>query len=123
MIAGLEKKLSDELIQWTAKKSGCELKKIDFEKLTEENALKKLIEKAKEAQQNDQRTLIYIENFDKYTQNSQKNETIIAKLKAFLSSCSERYKCTIIANVKEPNELAPEISADQRFSIKIDENV
>lgn len=121
MVSGLDKKVSDELIQWTVKKSGCEFRKIDFEKLTEENALKTLIEQAKEAQQNGQRTLIYIENFDKYTQNSPKNENIIPKLKAFLSSCAEKYKCTIIINVKDPNELAPEIKADQRFPIKINE--
>ena len=119
MISGLDKKISDELIEWTAKKAGCELKKIDFEKLTEENALKTLIEQAKAVQQSDKRTLIYIENFDKYTQNSQKNEKIISKLKAFLSSCAEKYKCTIIINVKNPSELAPEIKADQRFPIKI----
>lgn len=122
MISGLNKKISDELIQWTVKKSGCEFKKIDFDKSTEENALKALFEQAKEAQQNDKRTLIYIKNFDRYTQNSPQNENIISKLKAFLSSCAEKYKCTIIIDLKEPNELAPEIRADQRFPIKISDD-
>lgn len=140
MLSGSDQNLGDELIQWTAKKSDSNLNKIDFAKLTQNEVINNLNEMANKAHEHyytgkngvfvplpnetkvncaQTRTLIHIENFDKYTTDTKENEKIIPKLKAFLSNCAEKYKCTIITQVENPKGLAQEIIADQRFKIKL----
>lgn len=119
MLTGLDSKDSNKLIQWTSKKADCNLKKIDFTNITIDEALTEIENIAKKSQTSDKRTLIHIENFEKFTKPIEDNQNIIGKLKAFLSSCSEKYRCTVISDVKNPNELTTEIIADHRFQIKI----
>jgi len=120
MLSNFDEGIGTELIQWTAKKSDCKLKEIDFADFSEEEVLKELMNVAKEAQDNDKRTLIHIKNFEKFTTPINENEKIIGKLKNFLQKCAGEYKCTVITEVKNPKKLSPEITADQRFKLKID---
>lgn len=120
MLSGFDENSGTELASWVAKKSGCKLKEVNFANLTQEKALETLINLAETSSKANQRTLIHIKNFDKYTTPIEENENIIGKLKAFLSSCALKYNCTVITEVKNPKELAPEINADQRFKVRID---
>lgn len=120
MLSGFDENSGAELASWVANKSGCKLKEVNFADLTQEKALATLINISENSLKSNQRTLIHIKNFDKYTTPIQENENIIGKLKAFLSSCAQKYKCTVITEVKNPKELAPEINADQRFKVRID---
>lgn len=119
MLTGLDKNTTNWLTEWMVKKSDCNFKKIDFTNLTDNDALKELVNTAQESKTTGKRTLIQIENFDKIAIPTGNNGSLIAKFKAFLESCSEKYKCTVITNVKDPSELAPEITGVQRFPVKI----
>ena len=119
LLIGFDKKTANELVQWTVENSDCELKTIDFSKLDAETVLPKLLDTTKEMQQSDRRTVLRISNFDRFTMNSPENQNIIPKLKAFLSACAEKYKCTVITEVEDSSALAPEIIAAQRFQVKI----
>lgn len=119
MLSGLEKEVSDDVISWIAKKSGFQLKKVDFTNSTPNETLENLDNIANVARKNKIRTLIQIDNIEKFTIPTEENEKIIGKLKNFFQSCAEKDKCTIITNVENPNDLAPEITAVHRFPIKI----
>lgn len=119
MLSGLDDKTNNELIQWTVKKSDCELKKVDFANLTENEALKELSTIANNAKQANKRTIIHIKNLDKFTVPTKNNEEIIPKLKNFLQKCAGEYKCTVITEVKDPSKLASAITADQRFEVVV----
>jgi hypothetical protein len=123
MLSGLDKKTSDEIIQWTFKKTGCKVKKIDFKNLTEAEAIQQLNDIAEKALTTKTRTLIHIQNFEKFTEQNATNKEIIPKLKGFLSNCAEKYKCTVITEVEDASKLAPEITAPQRFKVKITDDI
>lgn len=117
MLSGLDNDINNELIQWTVKKTGCELKKVDFANLTESGALNELNTIAKNAKETNKRTIIHIKNIEKFTTPTQNNAEIIPKLKNFLQKCAGEYKCTVITDVKDPSKLASAITADQRFEV------
>lgn len=117
MLSGLDNDINNELIQWTVKKTGCELKKVDFANLTESGALNELNTIAKNAKETDKRTIIHIKNIEKFATPTQNNAEIIPKLKNFLQKCAGEYKCTVITDVKDPSKLASAITADQRFEV------
>jgi tetratricopeptide (TPR) repeat protein len=104
-------------MNWCQSEIGCEIKKIDFENLNPKEALVKIGEVAKEAKQNNKRTIININNFDKVTSNTEDNQQIIAKLKNFLINCSNKYKCTVIINTEDPNNINEELIDDERLQI------
>lgn len=119
MLSGLDKNTSNEILQWTFKKTNCKVKKVDFKNLTEAEAIQQLNDIAEKALNSKTRTLIHIQNFDKFTEQNDNNKEIIPKLKGFLSNCAEKYKCTVITEVEDASKLAPEITAPQRFKVKI----
>lgn len=119
MLSGLEKEVSDDVINWIAKKSGFQLKKVDFMNSTPNDALENLDNIANIARKSKTRTLIQIDNIEKFTIPTEENEKIIGKLKNFFQDCAEKDNCTIITNVENPNDLAPAITAVHRFPIKI----
>lgn len=71
---------------------------------------KKIYEESKK------RTIILVDEFDTI---SKSNTDIIGKLKTFLTDSAEKYKCTVITNVENPDKLASEVKAVQRFKVKI----
>lgn len=119
MLSGLDKSISNELVEWIVRKADCNLEKVNFADLTNNEVLMSLDKIAQNAEKSDKRTLIYIENFDKFTTPKEENDVIIPKLKAFLTSCAEKYKCTVITNVQDQSRLAPEIKAPQRFKVVV----
>lgn len=119
MLIGFDKKTAKDILEWTVANSECRLKTIDFEKLSSDTVLTELSKAAQEAQKTSKRTLLHIVNFDKFTRNIPENQAVIPKLKAFLSNSAEKYKCTVITEVDSTSKLATEITADQRFKVKI----
>lgn len=123
MITGMNNAAQDDLIRWCSQESDCELKEIDFEKLTQAEALKELSNTAKNAKKiyssKGKRTLIYVKDFEKFSTRTEYNENIISKMKALLSNCSEKYNSTLVFRTNNPEKLDTEIMADHRFPIKI----
>lgn len=117
MLVDMDKKTEADLLKWAVKEAGCGFHKVDFNELSRDEALTQL--RNIHTESDARRKIVYIENFDKYTRPTQDNETFIGKLKAILSSCADKYKSTIVVNVVNPNHLAPEISAVQRFPVKV----
>ncbi len=115
MLSGLNENEFREIMAWIINENCCRVVKIDFKNLSEEEAISEIRKRREEAQDNDRRTILHISNFEKFTIPTKENQKIIPKLKAFLSSCTEKYKCTIIVNIDEPDKLTSEIIADQRF--------
>ena len=120
MVSNASSLMMNALINSVKHNSGCEVEKVDFNDLTEKEVIKKFKEISQSAANKKNRTLIYVENFEKYAKNTPENETIIGKLKNFLQCCSAKYNCIVLTNVDEPNHLSPEINADHRFKIHLD---
>lgn len=121
MIQGLHNNSLEEVAEWLAEKADCNLRKIDFAGITHEEALEKLMNIVKSAKEAPKRTILQIKNFERFTVPTDENRVIIAKLKAFLTSCAEKYKCTVIVETGNTSKIASEIMADHRFQIKLDE--
>lgn len=117
MLSGFEKENMDEIVDWLVKKSGSAIKKLDFNNHDRKSALESIREITNNT--NNNRTLVQIENFAKFTTPTEENETFIAKFKAVLSSFDEKYKCTVITDIEDPSKLASEITAAHRFQVKI----
>ena len=62
------------------------------------------------------RTIILIDEIDRYTNNG---STINAKMKTFLETCSENYHCTVFATTNHPLELPSAIRGTERMPIKV----
>lgn len=121
MIEGQDLNLND-VAEWLAKESGCELRKVDFTNISTETAMKELLNISNRAKENNERTIIQIDNFKKFTTPIAENKEVIPKLKHFLQKCAKEYKCTVIAAVDDIEQIVSEVTADQRFSVKIDGN-
>lgn len=120
MVSNASTLMMNSLVNSIKHNSNCEIEKINFEDLKEKEVINRLREISQKAAQKNCRTLIYIENFEKYTVNKAENETIIGKLKNFLQCCSAKYNCIVFTNVDNPKQLSTEINADHRFKIHLD---
>lgn len=122
MIQGLKPKSLDEVAELLALHSDFNYRKIDFAGLTPEDALRKLGDIARSAKDDSKRTLLQIDNFSRFTAITEGHTSFIPKLKAFLTSCAEKYKCTVVADTEDISKITPEVMAVQRFPIKLDES-
>lgn len=120
MIQGLKPKSLDEVAELLALHSDFNYRKIDFAELTPEDALRKLGDIAKSAKDDNKRTILQIDNFSRFTAITEGDSSFIPKLKAFLTSCAEKYKCTVVADTEDISKITPEVMAVQRFPIKLD---
>lgn len=120
MLVGKNSNLSD-VAKWLAKESDCWLEKVDFSSLSKPEAMKRLFYISNKAKEKNKRTLIEINNFERYTTPTEENRSIIGALKSFLSDCGKDYKCTIIAHSDDMSKIDNIVVADHRFQIKIDE--
>lgn len=113
----------NDVTKWLAEKSLCWSKNVDFSNITREEALRQLMTIAKIAGDDPPtRAIIQIDNFKRFTTPNTENDKFISKLKAFLSCCAEKYKCTVIASVDDASQIDNYLMADHRFNIKIDAN-
>lgn len=110
----------DDVAEWLAESSECELRKVDFSKVSRDEALAILNKIKEEAKETDARTLIQIDNFDRFTTPDEENEKILSALQEFLSSCSEKYKCTVITKADDSAKIDTGIMAVHRFQVQID---
>lgn len=121
MIEGQDVNLND-VAEWLAKKSDCKLEKVDFTNISIETAMKELLNISNRAKENNERTIIQIENFERFTIPTDENRRIIGALKSFLSGCAQDKKCTIIAQTKDSSKIDDIVMADHRFQIQIKTN-
>lgn len=118
MIEGQDVNLND-VAEWLAKESGCELRKVDFTNISMETAMKELLNISNRAKENNERTIIQIKNFERFTIPTDDNRRIIGALKSFLSGCAKDKKCTIIAQTKDLSKIDDIVMADHRFQVQI----
>lgn len=120
MIQGLHNNSLEEVAEWLAEKADFNLRKIDFAGITHDEALEKLMDIVKLAKEDPKRTILQIKNFERFTIPTDENRVMIAKLKAFLTSCADKYKCTVIVETDNTSKIASEVMSDHRFQIKLD---
>lgn len=112
----------DDIAEWLAKESDCKLEKVDFTNISQEEAMRELLTISNKAKENSWRTLIQINNFERFTIPTLENRRIIAGLKSFLSGCAKDKKCTVIAQTDDISKIDDIVMADHRFQVRIDSN-
>lgn len=119
MLAGLKNFKLQEVAKWMANESKCELKKIDFEQLSRDEVRQGLVNILHNAKENNKRTIVQIENFEKYTTPTDENRKIVGVLKTVLNSCANDYNCTLITAADDLSKIDSGVMADQRFKVQI----
>lgn len=112
----------NDIARWLARKSGCKREKIDFAKMSQEEAMNELDDISEKAKKNNQRTLIQINNFERFTIPTVENAKIIEKLKSCLPRYAEDNKCTIIVQTDNPSKIDPNVMSEHHFGVKINSN-
>lgn len=123
MIESSDKNLVKKFLDWTLEQDTVTSIKITTENETNENIIseiKNIMDKSnQEYIQNNKRTLLHIDGFEKIASQKNENKGIIAALKALMCSCSERYKCTVLINAAEKNTIDPILLVDSRIKFRI----
>lgn len=123
MVESSDKNLVKKFLDWILEQDTITSKKITTENETNENIileLKNIMDKSnQEYIQNNKRTLLHIDGFEKIASKINENKGIIAALKALMCSCSEKYKCTILIDAAENNMIDPILLVDSRIKFRI----
>lgn len=89
--------------------------KINFNDIPLKTVNKELDQIFKRIASEGEQTLLYIENFDKYTISTEKNFNFINKLKGALCICGNKYKTTLLVFENNPERLDSAIVGGHRF--------
>lgn len=84
--------------------------------------LDKSLKQAKEDYStNGKRTLLYIPSFELIGTEQSSNKQIIATLKALMTSCAEKYKCSLLLNIPKEKlkTIDPILLVDSRIQLKL----
>lgn len=123
MVESLDKDLTEKFSSWALEQNTITGKKITTENKTNDaiiSELKNIMNQSnQEYIQNNKRTLLHIEGFEKIASPKDENKGIIAALKALMCSCSEKYKCTVLINAAEKNIIDPILLVDSRIKFRI----
>lgn len=120
MVSGLKSDGEvDDVLDFLTK-SGCKILKIDFAQIPLESVAKEINALASKIKKSGEHSILYIENFDKYTVPTEENMDFISKFKWFLCSCSKRCDTTILVFENNPKRLDENIIGGHRFEKKID---
>ena len=79
-----EQKYSEKDVINYLKNNDCNVVQIDFNKIPLRTVNKEFLTHLKRNKQSDEHSIIYIDNFDKYTVPTDENFNIISKLKSYL---------------------------------------
>lgn len=136
-ITGYDDKLANLIANWATNSSELDNIHIDFNGLDQNEALNEIysVEKViKESRRDNifavdpagntqiiptRRTIIHINNFEKFTNLDKNNKTIIAKLNEMLKVNAKNNKYTIIINTKDLGNVSPELTSEEHFQLKI----
>lgn len=120
MILGLDDKDAQKDVINYLKDNGCKILQIDFNKIPLRAVNKEFLTHLKKIKQSGEHSIIYIENFDKYTLPTEENFNIISKLKSTLCTCADEYNTTVLVFESHPERLDENIIGGHRFKKKID---
>lgn len=120
MILGLDDKDAQKDVINYLKNNDCNVVQIDFNKIPLRTVNKEFLTHLKRNKQSDEHSIIYIDNFDKYTVPTDENFNIISKLKSTLCTCSDEYNTTVLVFESNPERLDENIIGGHRFKKKID---
>ncbi len=120
MISGLKnedekKDVLDNLIN-----NGCKVLKTDFANIPLKNVAEEINGLASRIKKSGEHSILYVENFDKYTTPEDVNQPFISKFKGFLCSCAKRCDTTVLVFENNPKRLDENIIGGHRFEKKID---
>ena len=108
-----------ETLNWLNKNLKNPIIEIDFGKSSFNKTYTKFLNALNKAKTSNERTLINIENIERFTTPKKSNKVAIGNLKYLLQKCSSEYNCIILANIKKPEIIEPEIMAPQRFGLTL----
>lgn len=120
MIKGMDDKYEQEEVIKYLRRNNCEVLKLNFENIPLDIAHKEISACAKNIKNSGQHSILFIENFDKYTIPTEENFDFISRLKGFLCACSKNYNTTILVFESHPEKLDENIIGRHRFQKEID---
>ncbi len=120
MILGLDDQDAQKDVINYLKNNGCKVIQIDFNKIPLRTVNKEILTHLKKIKQSGEHSIVYIENFDKYTVPTDENFNIISKLKYTLCTCADEYNATVLVFESHPERLDENIIGGHRFKKKID---
>ena len=120
MILGLDDKDAQKDVINYLKNNDCNVVQIDFNKIPLRTVNKEFLTHLKRNKQSDEHSIIYIDNFDRYTVPTDENFNIISKLKSTVCTCSDEYNTTVLVFESNPERLDENIIGGHRFKKKID---
>lgn len=120
MISGLKNKDEEESVLDYLDRADCKVLKTDFAKIPLKNVAKEINDLAARIKNSGEHSILYIENFDKYTTPEEVNQPFISKFKGFLCSCAKRCDTTVLVFENNPKRLDENIIGGHRFEKKID---
>lgn len=120
MISGLKDEDEKEEVLDNLIKSGCKVLKTDFANIPLKNIAEEINGLASRIKKSGEHSILYIDNFDKYTTPEEVNQPFISKFKGFLCSCSKRCDTTVLVFENNPKRLDENIIGGHRFEKKID---
>ena len=101
MISAKNPAVSDDIIYWTKENATCKVVTID-----DEADIVEYLEKAEDNyQDNGERTLLHIKNFDSLINPELSSEETIASMKSIMGACARRYHTTILFSSQNPEKL------------------
>ena len=120
MISGLKNDDEKKQVLDFLNKNNCIMLKTDFNKIPLNKVTKEINSFSSKIKQSGQHSILYIDNFDKYTVPTEENMDFISKLKGFLCNCSQRCNTTVLVFENNPTRLDENIIGGHRFEKKID---
>lgn len=120
MISGLKNDDEKEQILNFLTKNNCRMIKTDFSKIPLSGVTKEINGLAGKIKKSGEHSILYIDNFDKYTVPTEENMDFISKFKGFLCSCAKRCDTTVLVFENDPKRLDENIIGGHRFEKKID---
>ncbi len=119
MVTGIEDSTWRQLLNWIGMETKQPISFVDFNKFSQKEVLKAIKSHSSKAEETNQRSILVLENIEKYTIASPENNSFIAKLKNYLQQSSSKYKTNVFVHTEVPEKLNSEVVAEQRFPIKI----
>lgn len=117
MLTGISSESVGKLFKAVAEGTNSNYIKMDFNNLERENVVKEILKVKKNASKEDNKTILHIENFDRYTIPIEENDEIVPKLKSFLCKSADS-NITIMVHCDNPQKLSNEVYGDHRFKVK-----
>ena len=120
MIKGMDNKDEQEEVMKYLRRKNCEVLRLNFDNIPLDVVHKEISACAKNIKNSGKHSILYIENFDKYTIPTKDNFDFINRLKGFLCACSKNYDTTVLVFESHPEKLDENIIGRHRFQKEID---